>query len=218
MGMPGAATTSRPFKPGTTGWRASDLDDPEVEAFWFDGRYEIVEGVLTEMPPAYFSGGKRLFALQHRIASHQQAAGIAGAFGNEVDVIIDEYRVIRADAVWMTPQDEARQAEAVATAAPPSNRPGPRDPERTRVLVAPTLIIESVSPGHEAHDRRTKRKWYAEFGVPNYWLFDPFAHSLETLALEGVSYRVEQSLVGDAEFRPSLFPGLVLPLAEVWGA
>ena len=93
---------------------------------------------------------------------------------------------------------------------------GPRDPERTRILVPPTLVIESLSPGHEAHDRRTKRKWYAEFGVPNYWLFDPFARSMECLMLESGTYRVDRHARGDDELRPSLFPGLVVPLGEVW--
>ena len=52
-----ADTSSKPFEPGTTGWTASDLDDPAIEREWFRGRYEIVEGVLTKMPPAYFTGG-----------------------------------------------------------------------------------------------------------------------------------------------------------------
>jgi Uma2 family endonuclease len=216
--MASGATTSKPFKPGTTGWGASDLDDPDVEAKWFQGRFEIVEGVLTEMPAAYFSSSNRLFKLQFRIASHLQSAGIAGEFANEVDIVIDEPRVVRADAVWMTPQDEARQATAVANAPPLATSGAPRDPERTRVLVPPTLIIESLSPGHESHDRRTKRKWYAEFGVPNYWLFDPFARSLECLVLDGNAYRVDQTGHGGETVRPALFPGLVVPLADVWSA
>src|SRR5687767_11055613 len=110
----------------------------------------------------------------------------------------------------MTPEDEARPAAAarVATAA--------HDPDRVRLLVAPTLAIESVSPGHEAHDRRTKRKWCAEFGVPHYWIFDPFNRSLDGLVLDAGAYRVDQSGQGDNEVRPSLFPGLVLRLSGIW--
>src|SRR4051794_28272913 len=40
------------FEPGTTGWSIDDLDDPEFEARWCAGRYEISDGVLTTMPPA----------------------------------------------------------------------------------------------------------------------------------------------------------------------
>lgn len=65
--MSRAATSSRPFEPGTTGWTVHDLDDPEIERQWFQGRYEIVEGVLTKIPPAYFAGGNVLFNVMHRI-------------------------------------------------------------------------------------------------------------------------------------------------------
>jgi Uma2 family endonuclease len=211
--MPSGVTSSKPFRPGTTGWAAADLLDARIEAQWSRGRYEIVEGVLTEMPPAYFSGAKRLYKLQLQISLHQQAAAIKGAFANDVDVVIDERRVVRADAVWMTPDDEARQRAAVLAAA---SGEADRDPERVRLLVAPTLVIESLSPGHEAHDRRTKRKWYAEFGVPHYWLFDPVERSLDCLVLERGSYRTDQAASGDADARPSLFPGLVVALAAVW--
>lgn len=57
--MTPTGTSSRPFEPGTTGWTVHDLDDPEIERQWFEGRYEIVEGVLTKMPPAYFTGEMR---------------------------------------------------------------------------------------------------------------------------------------------------------------
>lgn len=211
--MPRGVASSKPFKPGTTGWVAADLEDPKIEARWVQGRYEIVEGVLTEMPAAYFSGAKRLYRLQLQVSMHQQATKSAGSFANEVDIVIDDSRVVRADAVWMTPQDEARQAAVVARVAAAGH-----DPDRVRLLVAPTLAIESVSPGHEAHDRRTKRKWYAEFGVPHYWIFDSFNRSLECLVLEAGAYRVDASGHGDNEVRPSLFPGLVLQLTGIWSA
>jgi hypothetical protein len=35
----------RVFRPGTMGWRASDLDDPLFARLWSGGRYEIIEGV-----------------------------------------------------------------------------------------------------------------------------------------------------------------------------
>lgn len=211
--MPNGVTSAKRFRPGTTGWSASDLHNPEVESQWVRGRYEIVEGVLTEMPAACFSGAKRLYKLQLQISLHQQATRLAGSFANDVDIVIDEPRVVRADAVWLTQADEVRQAVAVS-GLPAEERE--RDPERMRLLVPPTLVIESVSPGHEAHDRRTKRTWYAEFGVPNYWVFDPFARSLECLVLDARAYRVDQVAGGADEVRPSLFPGLALSLAEVW--
>jgi Uma2 family endonuclease len=124
-------------------------------------------------------------------------------------LIIDEERVVKADAVWMTPQEWARQVEASRSA-------GRADPDRTRIMVPPSLIIESVSPGHERHDHRVKRKWYAEFGVPNSWLMNAYERTLECLVLDGADYRVDQAARDTSDVRPGMFPGLVIPLTEVW--
>jgi len=207
--MPDSVTASRPFEPGTTGWTAGDLEDPRIARQWERGRYEIVEGVLTKMPPAYFAGGRSVLELILILKGHLQARGIPNDFAAEVDLIIDEERVAIADAVWLTPQDKTKHAEAARKA-------GRSDPTRTRVLVPPTLVIESVSPGHERHDTRTKRRWYAEFGVPNYWLLDAFARSLECLVLEAGAYRIDVAGRDQDEIKPSLFAGLSVPLARLW--
>lgn len=62
--MLNGVTSVKRFKPGTTGWSASDLRDPDVESQWVRGRYEIVERMLTEMLAAYFSGAKRLYIVR----------------------------------------------------------------------------------------------------------------------------------------------------------
>jgi Uma2 family endonuclease len=118
-------------------------------------------------------------------------------------------RASLADAAWMTPEEQSRQRSA-------AKRMGRADPDRTRILVPPSLIIEVVSPGHEAHDRNTKRKWYAEFGVPNYWILDAFDHSLECLALRGSRYRLVHRAHGNRRVRPARFPGLVIDLSQIW--
>ena len=207
--MTSVAASSRPFVPGTTGWTARDLEDPAIEDQWFQGRYEIIDGVLTTMPPAYFHGNRSLQQLVFILKTSLTARGLPNDFSTEVDLIIDEDRVVVADAVWLTPEDQRLQDEA-------ARRAGKADPKRTRVLVPPTLVIESVSPGHERHDERTKRRWYAEFGVPNYWILDGFARSVKCLVREGSEYRVDAEGRDSADLRPSLFAGLNIPLAQLW--
>jgi len=207
--MASSLTESRPFEPGTTGWTARDLDDPEIERQWSDGRYEIVEGVLTTMAPAYFVGGKSLLRLISRVVLH--IGERAGSFATEVEIVLDEDRVVRADAAFLTPAEEQRQQQAALAA-------GRKDPVRTRILIPPTLIIECVSPGHEKHDDRTKRRWYAEFGVRNYWLLDPFKRTLKCLIYRDGAFHDDTAGQGNDELCPSLFPGLVLHLGEIWNA
>lgn len=209
------AAIDRSFVPGTTGWTAADLDDPRIEREWFRGRYEIVEGVLTTVPAAYFSGGEAALNLMFVLKTHLRPQGIKGGFAQEVDIIVDEARVAHADGVYMDSQVKKRQQAAARTA-------GRRDLRRTRILVPPNLVMESISPGHERHDEQTKLRWYAEFGIPHYWLLNTFNRSLRFLVLakgrgaKPAAYRVEAEGRGEQEVRSSLFPGLVIPLAEVW--
>jgi Uma2 family endonuclease len=209
--MTAPATTSRPFEPGTTGWTAQDLDDPQIEREWMRGRYEIIEGVLTTMPAAYYTGGEAVANLMFLIKQYLKPRGVRGGFSIEVDIIIDEHRVVKADAVFLTREQKARQRQAAQAA-------GRRDVRRTRILVPPTLVIESISPGHEAHDERTKLRWYAEFGVANYWLLNAFDQTLRCLVLEAAAgtYREDTAGRNGDDVRPSMFPGLVIPLSEVW--
>jgi Uma2 family endonuclease len=206
-------TSSKRFKVGTIGWTADDLDDPEIERRWERGRYEIVEGVLTRMPAAYFEGAFPLGRLLIRIQRHLDAHGPAGDFAPEVDLILNRRRVAVADLIFMTPEDVRRQREAHARHGRP--RPGVRF---GRLRVPPTLVIESVSPGHAEHDTETKSRWYAEAGVPNYWLLRAYRRALDCLVLEGDTYRVDQAGRENDQVRPSVFPGLVLSLAELWDA
>ncbi|HET6251373.1 MAG TPA: hypothetical protein VFE47_27055 [Tepidisphaeraceae bacterium] len=88
-------TEPRPFQPGTTGWSASDLDDPRIERLWENGRYEIVDGVLTTMPPAYFIGGNAAFNVAFAVKLYLMQRNLPGRFAPEVDIVIDEPRVVR---------------------------------------------------------------------------------------------------------------------------
>jgi Uma2 family endonuclease len=127
-----------------------------------------------------------------------------------VDLVMGPRRLAVAGTVFLTPQDQDRQREANL------NR-GKRRVEFGRLLVPPTLLIESVSMGHESHDRETKRRWYAEFAVPNYWVLDAYQRTLECLVLEGDAYRLDAAGREKQTVRPAVFTGLEIELAPLWG-
>ena len=80
----------------------------------------------------------------------------------------------------------------------------------------PELVIEVLSPSSRRHDRVTKLRWYAELGVPEYWIVDPEACTLERLTLHEGRYLIAQAGTGEDVFRPSSFEGLEIPLGELW--
>ncbi|HWE98068.1 MAG TPA: Uma2 family endonuclease [Tepidisphaeraceae bacterium] len=208
--MPLHATHSRRFLPGTTGWTEDALDDPRIERLWAQGRFEIVEGVLTKMPAAYLEGSLPLRRLVRQIENHLNQTGTSGEFGFEMDLVINRIRVSRVDAAFLTPGQLARQMEAQA-----------RLPKRTklrygRLRVAPELVIESASPGHELHDRQVKREWYRGFGIPNYWMLDPYRKTLECLRLADGDYQTDVARKDTDEVAPKMFSGLSIQLGKVW--
>jgi Uma2 family endonuclease len=80
----------------------------------------------------------------------------------------------------------------------------------------PDLAVEVISESSRRYDRMTKLAWYASIGVPEYWLVDPSARTLERLVLQGDKYLVADVLGENASFRPESFEGLEIPLGDLW--
>jgi len=185
------------------------LDDPRIEAQWFRSRFEIIDGVIACMAPAYLDGSLALSRLARAVQSHLAATGGEGEFCYEVDLIVSESRVLVPDVMLVTSEFQKAQAEAVLAAER-------ENPDKTRILVPPKLIIESISPGHERHDAVLKKRWYAEFRVPNYWILDAFTRSLICCSLLGAEYEVDCQGRDEDELRPTVFAPLAIPLKDLW--
>jgi Uma2 family endonuclease len=80
----------------------------------------------------------------------------------------------------------------------------------------PDLAVEIVSPSSQRYDRVTKLRWYAQLRVPEYWLIDPNARTLEQLTLREGTYVIAASFADDEVFAPDSFEGLSIPLAKLW--
>src|SRR6478609_1295544 len=111
--MIASAHIRRPFVAGSSGWTASELDEPRIAKLWDEANFELIDGVLTTMPPAYYDGQKKLRRLIDIVEEHLKGVGRGQErFAFEIDIILSELRVPKADAVLLTPQDERRQREA----------------------------------------------------------------------------------------------------------
>lgn len=80
----------------------------------------------------------------------------------------------------------------------------------------PDLVVEIISESSRRYDRVTKLEWYASIGVPEYWLVDPKARTIERLVLRDGLYAIAQTGAGNAVFRPASFEDLEIPLGELW--
>jgi Uma2 family endonuclease len=81
---------------------------------------------------------------------------------------------------------------------------------------APDLVVEVLSPTTAANDRGPKLKAYARFGVPECWIADPDAKTIEVYRLGRQTYKMAQ-VFGEYEALTSiLLPGFTLSVAEVF--
>ncbi len=78
-----------------------------------------------------------------------------------------------------------------------------------RVMGAPDLVIEIVSPGadNERRDRLAKRQLYGKFGVKEYWIVDFQKRTIEVYLLHGQMLQLHALLTEQDEITSSVLPG-----------
>jgi Uma2 family endonuclease len=81
---------------------------------------------------------------------------------------------------------------------------------------SPDLVVEVLSPSTATYDRATKLPIYADAGVPEAWLIDSHAKTVEVLKLQGKRYFVEATHASDQVRTSNLFPGWQLPLHDLF--
>ena len=172
----------------------------EFTALSLEGGYELVNGRLEALvaprPFHAWTGGKITALLD----SYLEANDPEGYWGVELDIPTLPYHGRRPDFAYYSAADAARGL----------------DLERDRVLGVPTLVVEVVSPEDEQRDQVTKRREYAQVGIPHYWILDPHRRSVLTLVLRGSAYETAGEFTGEDTLVTDLFPGLRIPLSRLF--
>jgi len=79
------------------------------------------------------------------------------------------------------------------------------------------LLVTEVAESSLAYDRSTKLRLYAEAGIPEYWVVDCLAESVDVYrAPDAGAYRDVSRVEGAASVSPRAFPDVVLPLAKIF--
>ena len=170
----------------------------EFVALPADDRRELLDGELVETEMPNEAHEYIVAMLCHLLVGWAKAHG-GRAFASGYKVRIGDRRGVMPD-VQLFRKDNPRRAE---------NAVGVRTGR-------PDLVVEVLSPNRAKYDRVIKLAYYAAVGVPEYWIVDPDARTLERLCLSGARYAIAQSLAEDARFRPDSFEGLEIPLTDLW--
>jgi Uma2 family endonuclease len=161
-----------------------------------DGRrYEIINGMLY-MPPApsmLHQAANRWFVFY--LTTYVQLTGLGQVFSAPCDVELAPNVVVQPDVIIVL-----------------NTNLGIITP--SHIVGVPDLLVEITSPGTVGYDRRTKQDAYARVGVPEYWIADPAAQTIEVLQLERDSYRSAGVFQGQATLPSRIVPGLPVRVAQ----
>ena len=155
-------------------------------------RYEIIAGVLYTTP-APGAGHQSVSArLVTFLVTHVEFAGLGRVFAAPVDVELAPDTVVQPDIVVILSANLDRITPS-------------------RIIGAPDLVVEILSPGTAGYDRREKQDAYARSGVGEYWIVDPGAQTVELLTLDQGGYRSHGVFRGQARL-PSSVVTLPVPI------
>jgi Uma2 family endonuclease len=155
-----------------------------------DNRYELFEGeIIVSRAPSL--SHQRVLGNVYAVLRDYLRQNPIGEVLLTPGVIFDEFNSAIPDAVFISQQ---RRREIGAS---------------ERIMGAPELVVEVVSPGTEnaRRDRVAKRQLYGKHGVKEYWVADPENRSLEVYRLKRRALALGKTLIADDEVTSSVLPG-----------
>ena len=174
-------------------FKAADIwDTPD------DGkRYEVIDGQLYVSPPPVLEHQGASGALYEYIAPFIRRRRLGKLYSAPVGVVLDVENGVQPDLVYVS-----RERSHILG--------------RRGIEGAPNLVVEILSPSTRARDRGIKLRRYAAAGVPHYWIVDPRTRALEARRLTEQGYELTGTYGPGSTFRPELFPGLEIPIDDLW--
>lgn len=160
-------------------------------------RYEVIAGELYVTPPPIWGHQRGLGKLYIRVGQHVYAHDLGEVVPAPVGVVLDDANGIQPDLVYVS-----RERLGIIS--------------QRGVEGAPDLVVEVLSPSTRSRDRGVKMQRYAAAGVPHYWIADPRTRTLEAYRLAGQGYELVGTYGPGDVFRPELFPGLAIPIDDLW--
>lgn len=161
-----------------------------------DVRAELVDGELVTTPAPRLDHQDAAALLWMAIHRHVTPQELGRAYIAPVDVHLPSGCIVKPDVCFVRTEHLDIATDCIRG--------------------VPDLAVEVVSPFGEAYDRITKRALYARNGISTYWIADPAERSIETLTLRAGAYQPAGWFEGDAVLATPLFPGIRLPLPDVF--
>jgi Uma2 family endonuclease len=160
-------------------------------------RYEIVDGELFVTPAPIPLHQRIVFNLAAELRAHVRKHRLGEVFIAPLDVVFTSSTVLEPDVMFVSRSRRHVIGE--------KNLSGP-----------PDLVVEVLSESTARLDREVKPKQYALYRVIEFWRVDPAQKSIEIFRLKEGEYELTARLGFADTLTSPLFPGLSLPVADLW--
>jgi len=137
-------------------WTVADLEDLPDDG----NRYEVIDGELFVTPAPAWKHQRAIAALYSLVAEYLRSGRVGEVLFAPVDIIFSPTRGVQPDLLVVPVVD------------------GPR-PQKFADVGRLLLAVEVLSPSSARADRVAKRTLYRDEGVPEYWLVDLDARTVE---------------------------------------
>lgn len=160
-------------------------------------RYEVIDGELFVTPPPGWAHQYAASRLHRIVANHVIEGNLGECLVAPLGVVLDAEGGVQPDLVSI-----ARERLGIAS--------------EQGVEGAPDMVVEVLSPSTQGRHCSIKMRRYARAGIRYYWILAPSTRTLEERRQAGDGYELIGSFGPEDVFRPELFPGLAITIAELW--
>ena len=161
-----------------------------------DGRrYEVIGGTLYMAPAPGSTHQTASNWFSYYLTTHVQIPGLGRVFAAPFDVRLGDGNVVQPDVLVVLEINRERIV--------PEGMDGP-----------PDLVVEIASPSTATYDRDRKLHAYELGGVPEYWIADPNARTVEVFVAEEGVYRSLGVFQGQGLLPSKVVPGFPIKVAQ----
>lgn len=161
-----------------------------------DGRrYEILAGVLNVAPSPNIGHQRAQSRMNRVLSDFVELHGLGEVISAPFDVRLDNRTIVQPDLLFVSSESANKVRNNFFEGAP-------------------NLVIEVASPGTATYDRDGKRHAYERAGVPEYWIVDPAAKSVELFVLEGGAYQLIGVYQSEAVIPSTILPEFDAPVVS----
>ncbi len=159
-------------------------------------RYEIIEGVLYMSPAPRTKHQRCVLKLAYRFEQYNEKHKAGEVFISPIDVYFSTSTTVEPDIIFiLQPRVSIVQEE--------------------KIVGAPDLAVEVLSPSTAHVDRGKKFQIYAQAGVREYWIVDTEARTVELYVLRAGVYVLLGKHGAGGTARSEVLPGFEAKVDEI---